>query len=361
MPFHFACSTGPQLIVRLLRLLQASGVSLDPNICRWGPGAGDAAAAVAVPTAAGSASSSRHRWQWLLEAFEARRLRASVEAFPIERGLEPPPFGFEARSGDSNGGSNTGDASGTPSATRKSDRRQNQRRKTKRRESFELGDEGGRRLTTADLSSRYHGNANSISNTTPGNEDGPGNGRGDRGHDKTERGKDDRDTGNTGEDDSNDSSSQGISDESSEDDAENGSGASSVDERDSESDGDYRDDPDPELELELPLAGMETSAAMKAAAIAASTARAAEVYDPCFVLPLVEWGLRVAGAPAQSVSHCCVCCVDLYRRRRTENIPYEASGWSWGSLSHTVKVLRSSSRKGDFLPRGSFRGIEKQL
>lgn len=34
--------------------------------------------------------------------------------------------------------------------------------------------------------------------------------------------------------------------------------------------------------------------------------RAEDVYDPCFVLPLLDWGLRAGGVPAQVVSACLV-------------------------------------------------------
>lgn len=109
--------------MRLLRLLQASGVPLNPGACRWGasalaptgtgaPAADDTSApsvkvktlgttispeitAPAPVVTTKAALSTRHRWEWLTAAFEPRRLKASIETFPIKRELEPSPFEFE--------------------------------------------------------------------------------------------------------------------------------------------------------------------------------------------------------------------------------------------------------------------------
>ncbi|CAN0590781.1 unnamed protein product, partial [Ectocarpus sp. 12 AP-2014] len=104
-----------QLIVRLLRLLQASGVPLDPSTCRWGPAASASATAVsgapAVHKDAALEMTLRASCAWLVGAFEPRRLRASIEGFPIERELEPSAFPFEGvatRRGTTGGGSGGG-------------------------------------------------------------------------------------------------------------------------------------------------------------------------------------------------------------------------------------------------------------
>lgn len=90
--------------MRLLRLLQASGAPLSPHACVWGSptlisigtaeAGGPSATAPKIPGTEAVAQ-SRRGWNQLMKTFESRRLKASIEAFPIERGLQPPPFDFE--------------------------------------------------------------------------------------------------------------------------------------------------------------------------------------------------------------------------------------------------------------------------
>ena len=47
------------------------------------------------------------------------------------------------------------------------------------------------------------------------------------------------------------------------------------------------------------------AAAAAGAGGAAGSGRDDEVYDPCFVLPLLEWGLRTSGVTAKAVSEEC--------------------------------------------------------
>lgn len=79
-----------QLVARSLRLLQASGVLLDPSVClSWGKDTTAASSQGVNPGPKG-----RRVWR-LIEALESRRLRVSIEAFPIMRELEPPSYSFE--------------------------------------------------------------------------------------------------------------------------------------------------------------------------------------------------------------------------------------------------------------------------
>lgn len=239
-PSHSPLDNACQLIVRLLRLLQASGVPLDPSTCRWGPAAAAVATAVSGTPgvrkdAAALETTLRASCAWVVGAFEPRRLRASIEGFPIERELEPPAFPFEdaARRGTVGGDGGGG---------------------------------GGRRDGSSGSSSTGRGCLLEV-------------GEEDDGSDGSE-GSSDSDS------DSNDSGSGGFDDGS-----------------DAGSDAEGNGGGDEGLELAVPAGGrggVGDGPLTEGVAVAGQNAE--QVYDPCFVLPLLEWGLRSAGVKAQTVS-----------------------------------------------------------
>ena len=230
---------------------------LNPSTCRWGPAAVAAAAAVA-PTTPGDTSAAtpapvlaRAGCDWLVGALEPRRLRVSIERFPIERELEPPPFSFEvtvASAGGGGGGVSDGGVGdgGKAGASGKSRRRR--QRNTDSGEDSEASDGGS--------------SSESDTDSDSGGSDDSG--------------------GTSGDDDS-----------EAEDDGDRGGGG--------ENGG---------LELAVPAAAAPLEGG------AGASQQADQIYDPCFVLPLLEWGLRSAVVKAQSVSWGAVCSAESRERNK---------------------------------------------
>ena len=228
-----------KLIVRLLRLLQASGVPLDPSTCRWGAAAIATAAAAVTPTPPTETAAitapvpPRAGCDWLVGALEPRRLRASIESFPIARELEPPPFPFEAAvapAGVDGGGFGGGGAGAGKTGAGGSGRRRRRRK----------GDPDD----DSDVSSSGSGSESDSGGSDSG--------------------------GTSGDDEE---------EEADDDDGRGGGGGGE----------------DGSLELAVPAAAAPLDGT------AGAGQQADQVYDPCFVLPLLEWGLRSAVVKAQSV------------------------------------------------------------
>lgn len=296
-----------QLIVRLLRLLQASGLPLDPNICRWGPNAAveaphmsaTGAAATASVVVGGNpaiakASSPSRGCAWLMSAFEPRRLRASIEAFPIERELEPPPFCFEVGSRKSEKAaavlSSTGADAGRSSradfpVADTSDSHAPGASLTKNRsvhdknsDGVDVGDHGKRNVCQGKRRQR----SDSVDWRTEENDGDETDGSQNSGDSSTTSS---RDNGSSSHREENEDADDVDDDSVSDEDGSNRGGGGDGERRTRQG---YR--------LELP-ATPETNGA-----VGAVLANADQVYDPCFVLPLLEWGLRAGGLNVQAVS-----------------------------------------------------------
>lgn len=229
-----------QLVARSLRLLQASGVPLDPSVClSWGRGT----AATAVTVAAGSQGANpgpkgRRAWR-LIEALEARRLRVSIEAFPIARELEPPSYSFEV----------AGEVRARPDETVFDGRRRrglDDDVVEEHREMEEEEEEEGSVETDGSESNR----GGSLSGSE--DEDGdPGENEGQ----KREKRASGYNRGST--------------------------------------DGGHGGDIEEQEVAVDPRPGHDVYGA---------PGYASQIYDPCFLLPLVEWALRTEGVTAQAVS-----------------------------------------------------------
>ncbi|CAM9109591.1 unnamed protein product [Choristocarpus tenellus] len=93
-----------QVVVRLLYLLQRAGAPLDPNLAKWGSATATSNTSETHPLfltkgggggQGGAGSGLRQKWEWLIAAFDPRRLKFSLEMFPIDRPVDPPPTSYE--------------------------------------------------------------------------------------------------------------------------------------------------------------------------------------------------------------------------------------------------------------------------
>ena len=178
-----------------------------------------------------------------MSSFEPRRLRVSIEAFPVERELEPPPYCFEAGAKKpSEAVTGSGAASGGSRRRSKNDDEEDE----------EVGGaEGGGEGETG---GKARGSAGEASDE-------------DNGEEKEEE-EEEEEGGGSGDDDA----------------AENDDG---------------KREP---LEIAVSAAAAGVGSGRVGRGGGGNVDKADEVYDPCFVLPLLEWGLRTSGVTAKAVS-----------------------------------------------------------